>query len=466
MKSSFLLSALLSATLLGGEHTIQTEPFETSLSLDATFIPTQVTVLKIEPEQWSKFTVTELVKHGASVKKGDILLSFESEDYDLALAEARETAKSQKLNLAKAERELRDLELTTPRDLEQKRLGFERKKEALDHFTQTGRELEIETAKDRLDGAKRNLSYFEEELKQLLKMYEEDGTTEETEEIILKRQRASVKSAQFALKKAEQSTKWALEKTIPRRAADLQRDFDKTLLSYETAKVNLPRTLQLKRLAVEKAQRNQIKADKKLAELEADKKFFQITAPADGVIYYVEIDEDSWSLGSTSKYLFVDGSVPANKPLMTLVQSGSPLALHGSVGQADRLELPSNASGTATVNGLDDATFPTAITSLDNAPNGGGKYHVAMEVKLPADTPIVGGMKGKAKLVTYRNEAAIIVPKTAITTKDGKSTVEVKMADGKSETREIKTGRRANGNVEIIEGLAVDQVVIVPDSKK
>jgi hypothetical protein len=36
------------------------------------------------------------------------------------------------------------------------------------------------------------------------------------------------------------------------------------------------------------------------------------------------------------------------------------------------------------------------------------------------------------------------------------------MADGKHETREVKTGRIINENIEILEGLEVDQVIFVP----
>ncbi len=39
----------------------------------------------------------------------------------------------------------------------------------------------------------------------------------------------------------------------------------------------------------------------------------------------------------------------------------------------------------------------------------------------------------------------------------------MKMADGKDEVREVKTGHAADGKTEILEGLEVDQVILVPD---
>jgi len=464
MKTTLFLSALLSLPALAGEHTVTAEPFEITISLDARFLPIDVNVIEIEPEQWSSFVVKDLVKHGSVVKKGDPILAFETEDFKKALAEARESAKSRALSLAITKLELSDLEKSTVLNLASEREKFERNKETLDYFTKTGRALDEEQVAERLDSAKRSVSYTEEELKQLLKMYEEDGLTEETEEIILKRQRSAVKSALFNLKRAELSSKWDLETTIPQKAIDLQASFESASLAYETAKLNLPRALEQKRLDVAKAVRDHAEADKKLAELEADQALFALTAPADGLVYYGEIADGNWSLGNTEKFLFEKGSVPGDTPLMTLVPTGSPLALHTSLNQEQRLQLPSDAKGTAEVTGIEDSAYPVEITSLETAPNVGGNYKLALKVVLPEASPVLGGMNAKVTLFTYRSEEAIVVPKAALTSKGGKATVKVKMADGKDEVREVKVGRRSDNQVEILEGLTVDQVVLLPDA--
>ncbi|MDA8969214.1 hypothetical protein N9F48_04010, partial [Akkermansiaceae bacterium] len=68
-----LLSTLALASLHAGEHTLKETLFEKTLSLDATFIPSEATVLKIDPQQWSSYVILELTDHGSSVKKGDVL---------------------------------------------------------------------------------------------------------------------------------------------------------------------------------------------------------------------------------------------------------------------------------------------------------------------------------------------------------------------------------------------------------
>ena len=150
---------------------------------------------------------------------------------------------------------------------------------------------------------------------------------------------------------------------------------------------------------------------------------------------------------------------------MTLVSTGSPLTLHASLNQEQRLQLPADAKGTAEVQGIDDSAYPVEIDSLEVAPDAGGNYKLALKVTLPEESPVIGGMNAKVKLITYRNEDAILVPKSALTTKDGKFTVKLKMANGQAEEREVKVGRRNEKHIEILEGLTIDQVILLPDAQ-
>ena len=460
MKSFSLIPLLVTAGLNAGELTIKTAPLETTLELSATIYPENAKTFRIEPKQWSKFVISQVVDHGTLVKKGDVLVAFESEEYERALIESKETAKGREIALAKLERELSELEAATTHSLEGLKLAHDRAKESLDYFTTTGRALQIEDAKQNLDRAKRSLSYQEEELKQLLKMYEEDGITEETEEIILKRQRASVDSARFALKKANESTKWNLEKTIPRQAIDLRRAFEEAKLAYETGQLNLPRSLEEKKLEVAKSKRDNDHSAQKLAELEADGAFLTIKAPADGVIYHGEVKRDSWSLGGTAKFLFKTGLAPANTTLMSLIPAGTKSVIHGTVDQGEILGLSNEIKGIATITGNEGITFPVAVSSLDGAPRADGKYGVGMTIEVPENITLITGMKTTITLVTYQNEKAISVPNAAIIRKNGVASVKIKMADGKHELRPVKTGRSTEGKTEILSGLEVDQVII------
>jgi len=254
-----------------------------------------------------------------------------------------------------------------------------------------------------------------------------------------------------------------LEKTIPRQAVDLERAFADALLAYETGIINLPRDLEEATLAFTKTQRSHTKLDQDQQELIDDGALMNLKAPADGTIYHGKIDEHSWSVDGTLKYLFKAGSVPANTVFMSFIPNTSTLTLQGAISQKDVLKLPTKATGTALVEGLGETTFPVTITRIDVAPDTSGRYGLGLSIELPKDSPIVTGMKGKVRLITYRKENAISIPPNALTRDSGKSTVKLKMADGNHETREVKTGRIVNGNIEILQGLEVDQVIFVPE---
>jgi multidrug efflux pump subunit AcrA (membrane-fusion protein) len=464
MKPFLIFTLPLASLLTAAELTIQTAPLETTLNLEASVYPESAIPFQLEPKQWTKFVIARVVDHGTRVKKDDVIIEFERDEYQRHLEESKEAAKGRQIALAKLERERADLETTTKHSLEGLKLAHDRAKEALDYFTTTGRALQIEDAKQSLDRAERSLSYQEEELKQLLKMYEEDGITEETEEIILKRQRASVESARFALTKAKESTQWALEKTIPRQAVDLRRAFEEAKLAHETGQLNLPRALQEKELAVAKAQRDAAHAAQDLLELEADGALLVLKAPADGIIYHGEINRSSWSLGGTSKFLFKSGTAPANTVMMSLVPEPSSFVLHATAGQSDFLGLTVGTQGTANIAGFENSAFPVEVTSLASAPGAEGNYGIGMSVEVPENTPLLAGMKTAVTLVTYRNEEAISVPDAAIIRTDGEPTVKLKMADGKHELRPVKTGKSAKGRTEILSGLEADQVILIPDN--
>ena len=61
-----------------------------------------------------------------------------------------------------------------------------------------------------------------EELKQLEKMYKADDLVEDTEEIILRRQRFALESAEYGLEVTKENSAYNLKTAIPREAAKLQ----------------------------------------------------------------------------------------------------------------------------------------------------------------------------------------------------------------------------------------------------
>ena len=107
-------------------------------------------------------------------------------------------------------------------------------------------------------------------------MYEADDLTENTEEIILKRQRESVKAAEIGLELTKISHKRQMEVSLPREAVTLEREANSSAIGFKEQEQNIPRILELKRIALEDARVGAKRGADNLAKLQAEKGQFVI----------------------------------------------------------------------------------------------------------------------------------------------------------------------------------------------
>ncbi len=462
MKTPLLFTLLTTASLLGGEHVVKAGKFETALKFDATFLPIETKLIEIKPEEWKDYRILELVEHGSEVKEGNPLVACDYDSYLRTLAARKEALKLQQISLEKSKRELAELEVQIPRENAKAKRLFQWESDSLAQYQKIDRALEIKQAEERQKRAERTLEYTEEELKQLLKMYEEDGLTEETEEIILKRQRSSVKTAELALERARAATKWALEKVTPKKDIDKKEAHENAKLQLDSTLAKNALRLKEKQIQLSKAEREYSEAQRKLENLKKDKSFFQLLAPTEGIIVHGSLEKNTWPPSATDKFLFPNGKLPSHKPFMTLIPKNHGLQLHAKLSQEDHLKLHPTFTGTAEIKGLPDLKISVKVNSQSSLPDSSGKYDLSLNAELPNEHPLVMGMKAKVSLVTYQNEKALTVPKKALKN----ATVQVKLTEGNSETRTVKIGREQDGFVEILSGLEEGLVVIFDDTRK
>ncbi|QJE96595.1 hypothetical protein [Luteolibacter luteus] len=473
MKYLPLLVATVAAAP-AAETTVEAKPFRIEKSFSATLLPAKPVLVAIEPEGWADYTIEEILPHGTAVKKGDVLVKFDRETIDKKLEDSRRALKSRELTLASQELAFSKLEEETAIKLEAARRADKIASEELAYFTKTGRKVQEEDVLDNLESSKRRLEAAQEELKQLRMMYDADDLTEQTEEIILKRQEYTVKSSELALKHAELSTKRSLEVALPRRADSLTTDAQSTAIDLVKAEANLPRDLEVARLSLEAARVAAAREKADLADLEKDIALMEIKAPADGIFYHGSLDEGRWTLGELAKALTKGGKVPFIKPFASLVPTNADLGLVAHVDEATARTLAKDLKGNLTASGREDVPLVAMIGSVATVPAADGRYRVdlanaangadATKPKWPADLNLAAGMNFECRFVVHQKDTAITVPVKAIQpAADGTWSVTVKTADGKGEPRSISRGRVSGDKVEVLSGLESGQVVIVPD---
>ena len=401
--------------------------------------------------------------HGSAVKKNQVLVRFDDEEYLKKLRDAESAAVAGKLAQANAEAEFSTAEKSLPVQLQVAKIRAEEAAEAWEYFQKVRREADITRANLMLRQSELRLDGEREELKQLEKMYKADDVTENTEEIIMKRQRESVKAAEIGLALTKISHQRQMEVSLPREAVALEREVGNSALSFKEQEQNMPRSLELKRIALEDARVGAKRGAENLAKLQAEKGQFVIKAPADGWLYYGTMQDGRWSPGDPAKAPAVLVPVGTRRPFAVVVPGTATMVLESAVDETTARLLKADAAGFASFTGRADFSFPVKISSVSATPGMDGRYRVTLSGQFPADVPVVAGMTVSAQMIAYHKDAALTVPAKALNaTDDGGWEVEIEEAEGKTKRVPVKRGLTFGEKVEILSGLTDGQSVIVP----
>jgi multidrug efflux pump subunit AcrA (membrane-fusion protein) len=455
---------LFAAASQAGEVTIEQGPFTQEKVFSATALPAEgEELIQIEPEVWADFEIAEVADHGSKVAKGAVLVRFDAEAIDKKLVDSRRSLEASTLALAQAEMDFKHQQETTPHRLEAYRRAAEIAKEENTYFTKTRRKATEEQAAQALERKKQMLSNQQEELKQLGKMYDADDVTEETEEIILTRQKDDVKAAELAVRMETLDYQRTMEVSLPREAVSLANNERDTALALLKAQADLPRSLEQKKLELDALKTNHQREKENLEKLQKDRGLFEIKAPADGWFYHGSMENGRWITGELAKALVKHGRPTPNRAFATFIPSAAGLALTAYLEEGMANSLKVELSGVATLSGREDLDIPVKLATLSNIPGTDGSYRVDLSVDWPKEITPVTGTSAKVRMISYHQPAAISIPTRALSYDTRGWTVEVKLADGKTEKRPVKRGRISEELTEIVSGLEVGQVIIAPD---
>jgi len=447
------------------EITIEKRPFVIRQSFTANAVPEAFTLLALKADAWSDFEISQITPHGSRVKKDDLLVAFDPQNIDRKIHDTLQSVESKTLEIAQAALDLKHLEETTPHKLEGLRRAAAEAKEENQYFTTVRRKADEETADQKLKRAEMFLENQREELRQLKKMYEADDLTEETEEIILKRQHDRVEAAEFDLRMQQLIRQRTHEVQLPREAVKLAETERDAAIALAKSEVEAPRAITRKKLEIDSLQTALAREKELLANLNADRKQFEFNAPVDGWFYHGAIENGRWLPGDSAKTLVVHGRPAVRRPFAAFIPMDAKLKLVAWLESAAASQLEAGTNGIAWLAGREDAELAAKLSDLSSAPDTDGR----IKVEFSADwqpQQLVAPMTGvNLSLLAYESPDAIVLPLKAVELGAAGWTVEVKLADGKTERRPVKRGRIYNNECEILSGLENGQVVIVPPAK-
>ena len=457
------LLIFLVAPLCAGDLTLNPSPFRVEHRFNATVLPSTHSSLELKPESWKTFTIESLVDHGTAVKKGDVLVAFEKEAYERHLADQERAVATAALNLATEELNFTKLQEEVALQLEGARHAKKVADENLEYFLKIGRPAAEKELEQSLKSSEFRLAAAKEELKQLKQMYDADDLTEETEEIILDRQKFSVESAEFSLEEAKRAAESKRTYGLPREQNQLEKAAAEAAIALAKAEQNLPRSVKVAELALQGSRVGLKRQKLELERLRKDAALLEWKAPEDGVLLHGSLEDGKWQLGDLAKSLKVKGTVPVETPILSFVPASATVTLTAWADPNVTRSLTPGTPVSLTLPGKEAMALQAKVAGVSNQPTLDGKQSVSLSGELPKDLSQFWTSPVQCLVVAYQKDEALQVPTAALQfSADSGWTVEVKLADGKTERRAVKPGAVSGKHTEILEGLEPGQVVVTP----
>jgi RND family efflux transporter MFP subunit len=442
-------------------HTIARGTLKRTLAVDAVLEAVEMRPVRLEPKVWLDLTVVEAVPHGTRVKAGDLLVKLDLEKLREQISDLEQDTPAAAIALEAANAELANLAETTPQRLETTRRNRRVVDEDQQYFEQHGRERRERSALFNVKSAEQRLANSTEELKQLEKMYKADDLTEETEEIILKRQKFEVEAAQFSLDNTKANTDRELKTLIPRETENLKAQKRDQELAVALAEETLPKAVTRKKLEVEKLARDQKKSQKRLADLKADLDRLEVRAPLDGVVMHGACEGGKWTTGAIVGKKLVPGGKLAPFEVFLTVANPDRLQLKAVVPEAELGKAKTGMTGEAAPVAQPDRKLPVKLERLDRVPLATGGFEATFSLSPSGPADLLPGMNCKITLTDSSKPNVLLAPAEAVFTEGDRKHVFVLLSDGKSEKRTVRTGESEGKSVEILEGLSEGDKILL-----
>lgn len=455
-------------------HKVEKAPFRIELALKGVFETSALTEVSVHFEGWNPpmapLVVVSAVEPGTKVKKGEVLIKLDTERIDKYIRDLEADQRLAELALKQMEVELAALEKTTPLDM----AAADRTKKLTDEdwkrFNEVDKPFAEESVKMQNKMQHQMLEYAQEELKQLEKMYRTKDLTEETEEIILKRQRNEIEFYNFIVKQADVRKDQFFAFDLPRRIERLKEEVERIRLNWDKSKITLPMQLEKTKLAFEKAKYERARATERLANIKADRELFVVRAPADGIVYYGRCSQGQFSTaGSLLSRLQKGGIIQADEIVMTIVQP-RPLFVRASADEKECQQISSGMNCKIVPTAAPDTKLDGKIERVSATPTSPGSFDVRASVDV-GDAKVYPGMACTVKLTPYLREEAMAVPGSCVFSdeldEDKMYVYLYQAGPGKFEKKTVTVGKKSGGKTEIVSGLkAGDEIALTkPDAK-
>jgi hypothetical protein len=452
-------------------YLVERKPLKIEVEVAGTFVAREKVEVALRSKVWAQFKVLEAVRHGAKVRKGEVLVRFDDVKIEESLATKSLDQRLEELDLMVSEEEFPRLEKLTAIDYQNTEQAHDERVAEYERFQQTLHPLSEKIANFNFQAAQESLAMEQEELDQLRQMYEADDLTEETEKIVLHRQQFAVEMAQLYVEYARFNHGIALNVTLPRREEQLAIALEQSRLVLERAKMAKSLGLNKARYELEKKRARRAHNIDQHAKLLGDRALMVLKSPADGMVYYGRCLDGKWpSVTSLRTKLRPFGSVTPGTVLFTIVQPGS-LSILSTVSEKNFPQIRDGLVATIRPTGDAELEWEGKVANVESVPISRGKFPLRIDFdQTVAPDWLVPDMTCKVKVTTYENKQAILIPQELVETEEeNKKRKYVLVLDEEEDEpvrRKVKLGHRKGRWVEVVKGLDVGDQLLKPAKEK
>ncbi|QEG01768.1 HlyD family secretion protein [Stieleria maiorica] len=354
------------------------------IKIDGTFEALRQFEVTPGNEHLTQLLIERIVPHGTQVTKEQSLVWFDTEPLD-------DKIRSAESDLAIARLDLKADEFAHEQFLKQQTLDKAKTRrtrdlaqQAYDNYQRTDRERTIKQAAFSLASSEFSLESATEEYRQLEQMYKEDDLTEESEEIVLRRAKRAMETAEFALERAKIQHDRTIKQSVPRSDAEQEEALSRADIEYEKSMHAMTIDEQKRDLEL---QRKRVKLEEQVEafeEMRAERKKVVLKSEIDGIFVYGAITRGK--LPAKPVELEKDTAVTGKQVVGTVVDP-SKLRV--------RVELPEDKLKvvhvgdrcTVVPKGVSDTELDGVVKSISIVPFAAGKFDCIVNVrgKLPAE---------------------------------------------------------------------------------
>ena len=387
-----LLALMMPAFAIGEEENKE----KATVSVSGYLEPVGAAVISPDTKRFAALKIEKIVPHGTKVKKGQAIIWFETDAIDKQIEESELAIRKGELSIAALDIESKQLGELSRLDREAAQRAHKHAQEDYDDYVRTLRAERVESTEASLKSSRYSLENVMEELKQLEQMYKEDELTEESEEIVLKRAKRSVESAQLRLKHAETATARALEKTIPRD--DVSREVGKIReqMSFDKQIREIDSKRRLREMEIAAERKSHAKKEKELGELREDRGRMVLKAPMDGVVYHGTFARGK--ISDKPSALKKGAAATGTQEIVTVVKPSS-LQVRLDLPEKELHQVAAGLKATVSASGYPDVVINGQVKSVSAIPMSSGKFDCVVTMRLPKNAPqIVAGMAANVKI--------------------------------------------------------------------